>query len=80
MRGGYDVIYPALKDAVEEIALERGNINPRILGRWIEKKQGDRLDGRWFERLGERSGNRLWRLCCEAGVTRPEIAAEAETF
>ena len=43
-----------LREALEEIAGERGKINPRILGRWIEKQADRRCDGLWAERAGVR--------------------------
>lgn len=43
-----------LRDVLEEIAGERGNLNPRILGRWIERNADRRCDGLWLERIETR--------------------------
>ena len=51
-----------LREALEEIAGERGKINPRILGRWIEKQADRRCDGLWAERAGVRHKTTLWRV------------------
>lgn len=51
-----------LYDAMYEIAGERGEINSRRLGRWIEGKAGRIVGGRWFERDGERGGVALWKV------------------
>jgi hypothetical protein len=51
-----------LYDAMYEIAGERGEINSRRLGRWIEGKAGRIVGGRWFERDGERSGVAYWKV------------------
>ena len=53
----------ALQDALEEIAGERGTINPRILGRWIERHDGARCAGFFLERRGARQRAALWRIC-----------------
>ena len=52
----------ALQDALDEIAGERGNINPRILGRWIERQDGARIAGFYLERCGTRQRAVLWRI------------------
>ncbi|MFZ2633868.1 MAG: hypothetical protein WA081_19720 [Desulfosalsimonadaceae bacterium] len=41
--------HPALFDAIDEIAGDRGNINPRRLGRWIERQRDRIIDGLSFE-------------------------------
>ena len=51
-----------LHDALEEIAGERGTINPRILGRWIERHDGTRASGYFLERVGTRQRAALWRI------------------
>jgi hypothetical protein len=53
----------ALKDALDEVAGERGKLNPRILGRWIERNVGRRNAGRWIDHGRLRDGNRTWVLC-----------------
>lgn len=52
----------ALHDALLEIAGERNSINPRILGRWIERHTDDRCGGLYVTRAGERSRAALWRI------------------
>ena len=52
----------ALQDALEEIAGERGTINPRILGRWIERYDRTRCAGFYLERRGRRQRAILWRI------------------
>ncbi len=52
----------ALQDSLEEIAGERGAINPRILGRWIERYCSTRCAGFYLERRGRRQRAILWRI------------------
>jgi hypothetical protein len=53
----------ALHDALEEIAGERGgNINPRILGRWIERHDETRCAGFYLERRGTKQRAKFWRI------------------
>jgi hypothetical protein len=49
-----------LRLAIEEIAGQSGRVNPRILGRWIERMQGRRISGRWFTRERNRNGVATW--------------------
>jgi hypothetical protein len=49
-----------LQAAMEEIAGEGHVINPRRLGRWIEKQQGRIVDGLRFERGPARDGVARW--------------------
>jgi hypothetical protein len=42
----------ALHEAIDEIAGERGSLNPRRLGRWIERNRDRIIDGMAFERGG----------------------------
>jgi hypothetical protein len=51
-----------LKDAVEEIAGDRGKINPRILGRWIERYANTRCAGYYLERRGSKHRAAIWRI------------------
>jgi hypothetical protein len=62
----------ALNNAMMEIAGERGDINPRMLGRWIERQQKRRCGGLWIERCGERWKTALWRV---HGTPDPETTA-----
>lgn len=52
----------ALHDVLLEIAGERHSINPRILGRWIERHTDNRCNGLYVTRAGERCRAALWRL------------------
>jgi hypothetical protein len=71
-----------LKDAADEIAGQRGVINSRILGRWIERHAEQRLDGLRFVREGKTHGVALWRVLQTVeraksgglgGISEPEI-------
>jgi hypothetical protein len=56
----------ALRDAVEEIAGDtRGDINRRILGRWIERHAEQRHDGRRLVRGKLRRGAPTWCLAVD---------------
>jgi hypothetical protein len=52
----------ALRDVIDEIAGEHGKINPRKLGRWIEKQAERRCTGMWIERDGVKWKTALWRV------------------
>jgi hypothetical protein len=52
-----------LYDAADEIAGERGRVNPRRLGRWIERMNGRVCGGKKFEIAGRSGGSNLWRVC-----------------
>ncbi|WP_292532175.1 hypothetical protein [Methylocystis sp.] len=52
-----------LFDALDEIgAIERGELNPRRIGRWIEARAGRVVEGRRFVQDGSRSNTLLWRV------------------
>ena len=51
-----------LQDALEEIAGDRGKINPRILGRWIERYANTRCAGYYLERRGSKHRAAVWRI------------------
>ena len=51
-----------LRETLEEIAGEHGKINPRKLGRWVEKQSERRCGGLWLEQAGERWRATLWRV------------------
>jgi hypothetical protein len=51
-----------LRETLEEIAGEHGKINPRKLGRWIEKQAERRCGGVWVEHAGIRWKVALWRV------------------
>ena len=54
-----------LQDALEEIASDRGKINPRILGRWIGRYANTRCAGYYLERRGNKAQG--------GGLVYPEI-------
>ncbi len=56
------IVNEELYAAADEIAGERGRVNPRRLGRWIEKKRGRIIDGMCFELHGEKMRSNQWRL------------------
>jgi hypothetical protein len=58
----YDEQAVALHDVLLEIAGERHSINPRILGRWIERHTDDRCNGLHITRAGERCRAVLWQI------------------
>jgi hypothetical protein len=51
-----------LRDVLLEIAGERGSINVRMLGRWIERQVDVRCGGLYVERAGEKQRAALWRI------------------
>jgi hypothetical protein len=51
-----------LRDILIEIAGERNSINPRILGRWIERQTDARCGGLHVRRVGERHRAALWQI------------------
>jgi len=52
-----------LFDALDEIGvIERGVLNTKRLGRWIERHAGRVVEGRRFVRVGLISGNMTWRV------------------
>jgi hypothetical protein len=52
----------ALGVALEEIAGQRGAINSRMLGRWIERMAGRIVGGKLFVRIGIRAGTLHWAV------------------
>ena len=64
--GADDETTVALLDAIDEIASERGTINRRILGRWIERHVDNRRGGRWFARGKLRTGSQTWIIRTES--------------
>lgn len=59
-------IHEAFHAACDEIAGERGAINPRRLGRWIEGRQGRLADGKRIVRCSDRGGRATWKVECVA--------------
>jgi hypothetical protein len=57
-----------LFDILDEIAGERRIINPRILGRWIEKNVDRRCGGLRLEKAGQSSKTALWRIVRDSEV------------
>ncbi len=51
-----------LKEVINELALERGDINRKRLGRWIARHQGQIVDGLRFVRGPSASGVERWRV------------------
>jgi hypothetical protein len=51
-----------LQDGLEEIAGDHGKINPRILGRWIERHADTRCAGYYIERRGTKQHVAIWRI------------------
>jgi hypothetical protein len=51
-----------LRSALQEIAGDRGEINHRSLGRWLERNARRVLGGYVLERVGQRGGYMRWRV------------------
>lgn len=51
-----------LGEVLEEIAGERGKVNSRRLGRWIEKNAGRILDGYAIKSAGQYQGQQRWKV------------------
>ncbi len=51
-----------LREALVEIAGQRGEINPRILGHWLKRMKGRIVDGLSFIDGGVNQGIRLWAV------------------
>ncbi len=58
----YPVVYNELGDTLLEIAGDGNNINPRRLGRWIERHAGRLLGGKKIETVGRTGGSCRWRV------------------
>lgn len=56
-----------LRNVLDEIAGERGVVNVRRLGRWIERNAGRIVDGLRFEKAGTAHKTALWRVRQVAG-------------
>lgn len=70
------VVDDTMREAVDEIASHNGRVNPRILGRWVERMAGRRIGGKFFERAGLRAGNRHWTVVStDANETPPDVLA-----
>lgn len=61
LSGAYST-HPILAEATSEIAGQNGHVNPRILGRWIERHAEQRMAGLRFVRSGKAHGVALWRV------------------
>lgn len=55
----------ALREALDEIGGQGSKINPRIVGRWIERHVGRRIKGLRFERGSMARGLTTWQVCVE---------------
>ncbi|MEI6415501.1 MAG: hypothetical protein WCP34_14745, partial [Pseudomonadota bacterium] len=62
----------ALRDALDEVAGERGTINRRRLGRWIEKNAERRVDGLRIVRRGILIGATTWAVVRDTNPERPD--------
>jgi hypothetical protein len=49
-----------LREALENV-LDRGELKPRSMGKWLQKHQDRVVDGLVFRKVGERSRSALWR-------------------
>ncbi|MFA6498006.1 MAG: hypothetical protein WC256_12955 [Desulfurivibrionaceae bacterium] len=58
----YPFVYNELGDTLLEIAGDGNNINPRRLGRWIERHAGRLLGGKKIETVGRTGGSCRWRV------------------
>jgi hypothetical protein len=56
------LLHSELREVLDEIAGERGVINPRRLGRWIEAHRDIRSDGMWLSRDGTFRRAVTWRV------------------
>jgi hypothetical protein len=61
-RPGFPGELNPLADALDEIGGHGGRLNPRMIGRWIEKMLGRRIGGRYFSRAGLRRGVMHWSV------------------
>ncbi len=65
------LIDEALREAVNDIALERGSVNPRVLGKWLGRNIDKRCGGKYLVRV-EQSGashsSVRWRVCCDSPI------------
>jgi hypothetical protein len=58
-----------LQQAIEEIALERGTINRRRLGKWISRHAGRIVDGMKFEKYSGTRSAEAWMVKSVSSVT-----------
>jgi hypothetical protein len=65
----------SLQDALDEIAGQNGKLNPRILGRWIERNRGRPHNGYRIDRGTKRDGNTTWVV----SKRKAEVEAPKET-
>ena len=70
---GFSEDASALRDALLEVAEERGEINRRRLGRWIARHQGRIVDGRRFERAAGTTSAERW--ACKSVSTVPTVSS-----
>ncbi len=78
------LISPELKEALLEIADERGEINRRRAGKWIARHQGQIVDGQRFERASTSTSAERWavKTVVQSVSTplQPERELEKESF
>ena len=58
-----------LREAVEDIAQERGEVNRRRFGRWLARHQNRLVDGLTLMRAGSARGAELWRVAAAGGLS-----------
>lgn len=58
-----------LKEAIAEVAYERGVVNRKKLGRWLSRHEGQIVNGRRLERGPIASGSVKWRVTYTLGVS-----------
>lgn len=51
-----------LAEVLDDIAGDAGSINPRKLGRWLERHGDQRCNGLWLARAGRRAHAVLWQV------------------
>lgn len=57
-----EVLRADLSEAVQQVAQDRGNLNPKRLGKWLARNADRICEGKQFVRAGERNHVALWRL------------------
>jgi hypothetical protein len=55
----------SLHDALDEICGQNGRLNPRILGRWLDRNRTRPHKGLRIERGTMRDGRQSWKVCAE---------------
>jgi hypothetical protein len=71
---GYNA-HGELREVLEDIAAERGEINRKRLGRWINRHAGRIVNGRRFTSLNGSSSSKRWQVESVSSVC--EVSAPA---